>query len=141
MIQKWHSWLDMPKYDKTWHLNDLDDEMAEYKEEQKLLKKWSELSDVVYTCTRGKWSGHNIEFPFSKTKYFIGSVYMFPKYSGRYLFFRRAGEKAGAKNKLHEVRNPKKIHKLHFIAEKHNIDKKRFQLICEKQLKYWILLP
>lgn len=141
MIQKWHTWLDMPKHDMTWHLNDLNDEMNEYDEEQKLFKKWSELSDVVYTCTRGKWSGHEIKFPFSKTKFYIGSVYMFPKYTGRYLFFRRAGKKAGAANKLHEVRNPKKVHKLHFIAENHGIDKEQFQQICEKQLKYWILLP
>lgn len=66
---------------------------------------------------------------------------MFPKYSGRWLFFRRAGKKAGAKKALREVRNPKKTHKLHTIAEKNDIDEKLFQKTCEKQLKYWILLP
>jgi len=141
MIQKWHEWLDMPKYDKAWHQSDLSYEMAEYDEEQKLLKKWSELGDVVYTCTRGKWSGHDIKFPFSKTMYFIGSIYMYPKYTGRYLFFINAGKKAGAIDKLREVRNPKKIQKLHFIAEKYGIDKEKFQEICEKKLKYWVLLP
>jgi len=131
----------MPKYDLEWHINDLADEMAEYHEEQKLLKKWSELSDVVYTCTRGKWSGHEVEFPLKNWQYGVGTIYMFPKYSLRYAFFRRAGKKAGSAKKLREVRNPKKVHKLHLIAEKHNLSKEEFQQICEKQLKYWVLLP
>ncbi len=141
MIHRWHSLLGMQKYDKTWHEQDLADELAEYYEEKQLLKKWSELSDVVYTCTRGRWSGHDLDFPFSYTKFYLGIVYMIPKYSLRWLFFKKAGKKAGAKMPVHEVRNPKKTHKLHQIAERNNIDKKNFQLICEKQLRYWILLP
>jgi len=71
----------------------------------------------------------------------IGVLYMFPKYTGRWLFFRSAGKKAGSTKPVHEVRNPKKTHKLHQIAERNNIDKDKFQVICEKQLRYWILLP
>jgi len=141
MINKWHSWLDMKKFDKSWHEEDLADELAEYHEETKLLKKWSELSDVVYTCTRGRWDGHDIAFPFKKWQFYVGAVYMFPKYSLRWLFFRSAGRKAGANHDLHEVRNPRKTHKLHKIAERHDIDKKTFQHICEQQLKRWLLLP
>lgn len=141
VISAWHGLLDMPKYDKAWHIQDLADELEEYNQETKLFKRWSELSDVVYTCTRGQWSGHDIEFPFSKKQLLIGSVYMFPKISARYMFFRRAGKKANSKSPLKEVRNPKKTHKLHFIAEKYDLDKQNFQSICEKQLKYWPLLP
>jgi hypothetical protein len=66
---------------------------------------------------------------------------MIPKYSGRWLFFRVAGKRSKAAGVIREVRNPKKTHKLHLIAEENQIDPKLFQRICEKQLKYWLLLP
>ena len=66
---------------------------------------------------------------------------MIPKYSARYTFFRRAGQKAGSIKPMREVRNPKKTAKLHVLAENYNLDKEKFQQICEKQLKYWVLLP
>ncbi|MEI6054323.1 MAG: hypothetical protein WCQ49_03075 [Candidatus Saccharibacteria bacterium] len=141
MIQKWHSWLDMPKHDIDWHLDDLNGELAEYQEKQNILKKWSELGDVSYAYSRGVWSGHDIKYPFSKLHYYVGCIYMVPKLSGRYLFFKKAGQKAGAKRQLKEVRNPIKMHKLHHIAEKYDLDRDKFQKICEDQLKYWLLLP
>ena len=141
MINKWHDWLGMVKYDKAWHENDLQDELKEYYEENHLLKKWSELSDVVYTCTRGRWSGYNVPFPFNKWQFYLGAIYMFPKCTGRWLFFRSAGRKSGCKKDIHEVRNPRKIHKLHTIAKRNNLDKIKFQKTCEYQLKYWVLLP
>lgn len=141
MINKWHDLLDMEKRDQEWHESDLADELAEYYEEEELFKKWSELSDVVYTCTRGRWGGYDIPFPFKPWQFYLGAVYMFPKYSGRWLFFRSAAKKAGALHSVHEVRNPKKTHKLHVIAELYGIDKKIFQQICERRLKYWPLLP
>lgn len=39
MTHLWHSWLGMPKYDKTWHESDMADELAEYAEERALFKK------------------------------------------------------------------------------------------------------
>lgn len=131
----------MPKNDKVWHEQDLADEVAELNEETQFFKRWSELSDVVYTCTRGKWSGHNIPFPYDLGKFYFGLIYMFPKYSGRSLFYRRAGKKLGASVEIREVRNPKKISKLHHIAEKYGLDKSEFQAVCEAQLRYWLLLP
>ena len=131
----------MEKHTQVWHESDLADELAEYYEETSLFKKWSELSDVVYTCTRGRWGGYVIPFPFKPWQFYLGTIYMFPKYSGRWLFFRAAAKKAGAAQSVHEVRNPKKTHKLHIIAKLNGIDKKTFQRVCEKQLKYWPLLP
>jgi len=141
MIDLWHSLLNMVKFDEAWYRQDLTDELAEYHEEKNLLRKWSELSDVVYTCTRSNWSGHRLDFPFDRLSFLIGSIYMIPKYTGRWLFFRRAGKKSGAKKPIHEVRNPRKVHKLHTIAERYDLDKNEFQRICEKQLRYWPLLP
>lgn len=142
IMRKWHDWLDQPKYDEQWHRNDMADELAEYREETKLLKKWSEASDVVYTYTRSKWSGHgSVEFPLGRVAYVFGVLYMYPKYSLRQLFFQRAGKRAGKSNRLRCVRNPRKTHKLHQIAEDNKLDKDKFQNICEKQLRYWPLLP
>jgi spore germination protein GerM len=50
--------LNMPKYDEVWHQADLADELAEYEKATGLIARWSELSDIVYTCTQGRWSGH-----------------------------------------------------------------------------------
>lgn len=141
MINKWHSLLGMVKYDESWHKNDVATELEEYNQENNLIKKWSELSDVVYTCTRGRWSGYDLEFPLSKSGFYLGAIYMFPKYTSRWLFFRHAGKKARAHRPVHEVRNPRKTHKLDQIAERNDINKKLFQEICEKQLSHWILLP
>lgn len=141
MINKWHTWLDMPKFDKAWHEQDMADELAEYHEETVLLKKWSELSDVTYTCTRGRWSGYDIKFPFGRWQFYVGTLYMVPKYTGRWLFYRSAGKKSGARHHVHEVRNPRKVHKLHVMAKENGIDEHVFERICKAQLRYWPLLP
>lgn len=140
-VNKWHTWMAMSKFDKAWHEQDLADEVAELNDETQFFKRWSELSDVVYTCTRGKWSGHNIPFPYGLGKFYFGLIYMIPKYSGRSLFYRRAGKKLEAKVEIREVRNPKKVNKLHIIAEKYCLDKLEFQAVCKDQLKHWLLLP
>lgn len=66
---------------------------------------------------------------------------MYPKYTSRWLFFRVAGKRSGAPRTVREVRNPRKTHKLHDIAAKNSIDPIEFQKICERQLRYWLLLP
>lgn len=140
IFRLWHNFLDMEIKTLKWHEQDIFDELQEYKEAKSLRDKWSELSDIVYTVTRARWGGHKLNFPIGKTKVVIGSVYMFPKITGRWLFFYRAGKKTGSKRKVTEVRNPKKVHKLHHIADKYGLDTSKFEKICEKQLKYWPLL-
>lgn len=143
MIQKWHSWLGMPVFDKAWHEQDLADELAEYHEETELLKRWSELSDVVYTCTRGRWSGHPIAFPLKRPLFYLGVPYMLGKYTGRFLFYRHAGRKAGADKTVRCVRNPKKLHKLDGVMDEQHVtvDRARLRAICARQLRWWPLLP
>lgn len=136
----WHKILDMDLNNRAWHEQDVADEFIELQEAETILFKWSEMSDVVYTVTRARSGGHDLLFPISKTKVIIGAIYMFPKYTSRWLFFNRAGKKAGAIRKVTEVRNPSKIHKLHFIAEKYEVDKEKFVEICNHQLRYWPLL-
>lgn len=141
ILRLWHNTLDMPKHNKQWHKEDMADELAELHEAKGFVNRWSELSDVAYTYSRGEWSGHNLELPISLGNYAVGLVYMYPKYSLRYAFFRHAGKKLDSTARLKEVRNPKKTHKLHTIAEDYGLNKEQFQAVCEKQLKYWPLLP
>jgi len=127
LINKWHDKLNMPKYDEEWHKQDMADELAEYEEATRIIDTWSELSDVVYTYTRAKWSGHNtINFPLSKTLLSVGILYMIPKYTLRWKFFRDLGHQFDKNLNISEVRNPKKIAKLKVIAEKYNFDQEKF---------------
>jgi hypothetical protein len=141
LINKWHNMLDMPKYDEAWHRQDMADELTEYEEARGLIDTWSELSDVAYTYTRAKWSGHTTaNFPLSRTRLTIGILYMFPKYTLRWSFFRALGHKFDKDLNISEVRNPKKIAKLKNIAEKYNLDPKLFTQKAEELLRSRILL-
>jgi len=130
--------LDMKKYDLAWHKNDIQDELKELSEESNWLKRWSEYSDIAYTYTRARWTGYELKRPILLSRFSIGLIYMFPKYTLRWLFFRHAGRRFG--KEVHEVRNPQKINKLKFIAERNGIDPDKFTQQCQKQLRYWPLL-
>lgn len=137
LLSFWYSKLNMPKYDEQWHRDD----MAEYHEATGLIDTWSELSDVVYTYSRAKWSGHStITFPFSRFKFLIGVVYMIPKYSLRWYFFRTLGRRIDPDLLISEVRNPNKLEKMKTIAEKYQIDPTIFKTEAEKLMRHWILL-
>ncbi len=131
----------MPKYDEDWHKQDMADEFAEYEESKGIINVWSELSDIAYTYTRARWSGHNnVEFQLSKLKLLLGIIYMIPKYSLRWRFFRKLGQHFDKNLQISEVRNPKKIEKLKTIAEKYNLDSEQFKLKAEQMIKYRMLL-
>jgi hypothetical protein len=137
----WHGLLGMQKHDLAWHKQDMADEIKEYEEAKGFIARWSELSDIVYTYTRGRWSGHQeLVFPLSPWQFAWGSLYMFPKYSLRWLFFVTTGKQAGAEKTIREVRNPAKLFKLDDIAERYGVDKERFREICGKLLRFWPLL-
>lgn len=141
LIESWHSVLDMPKKDYYWHQADVLEELKELQEAEGLINKWSELSDVAYTYTRAYWSGHTeIQYPLSKINFYIGLLYMFPKYSLRYGFYRVLGKKIDKNAKLKEVRNPKKIEKLKHIASKYNLDGDKFTEEAKKLMKKWVFL-
>lgn len=141
IVQRWHTWVNQPKYDRAWHENDIADELQELREAKGMVHRWSEISDVVYTVTRGRWSGHTLAYPIPHWQVLAGYVYMYPKYSSRVLFFRHAGKKSGAGHVVQSVRNPHKTHKLETIAQENGIDPATFVLVCEKQRKHWPLLP
>lgn len=142
LINFWHSVLDMPKYDEKWHYQDIQEELNELKEAKGFFKILSEKSDVVYTYTRARWSGHNnILIPLNTIDFILGLFYMFPKYTLRWLFFRIVARRIGVTTKVTEVRNPRKIKKLRAIALKYGIDEQIFKKECQSVLKWWILFP
>ena len=133
--------LDMPKNNLDWHKEDISDELKELEKAEGLIDKWSELSDVAYTYTRAHWSGHtSIKYPLSKTNFYIGLIYMFPKYTLRWKFYRVLGKKFDKNIKITEVRNPEKIEKLKVIAEKHNINPEKFTEEAKKLMGKWVFL-
>lgn len=133
--------LGMPQYDESWHRQDLADELAEYREARGLIDAWSELSDVAYTYTRARWSGHTtIDFPLSNMQLAVGLLYMLPKYTLRWRFFRRLGRTFDPNMRISEVRNPEKITKLKEIAEKYHLDPVVFETRSRQLLKRTFLL-
>ncbi|MDD5721200.1 MAG: hypothetical protein PHT16_02000 [Candidatus Pacebacteria bacterium] len=141
IINKWHSILDMPKKDFEWHKADVLEELKEFEETRGLINKWSELSDIAYTYTRAHWSGYKtIEYPLSKISFYLGLLYMFPKYSLRWKFYRVLGQKIDKNVKMTEVRNPRKTWKLKHIALKYNLDEEQFINQAEKLMKRWVFL-
>ncbi len=138
LIHTWHSLLNMEKYSKQWHVNDINDEFAELQSANSLLHKWSEYSDVCYTFSRARWSGYEVDLPITRYMYYVGLVYMFPKYSLRYMFYRRIGKKFG--KTLCEVQNPSKRAKLEKIANRNDIPADQFVDTCNKLLRFWPLL-
>ncbi|MFA6177872.1 MAG: hypothetical protein WC694_03215 [Candidatus Paceibacterota bacterium] len=141
IINKWHSILNMPKKDFEWHQADVLEELKEFEEAGGLINKWSELSDVVYTYTRARWSGHkNIKYPLNKISFYLGLLYMFPKHTLRWKFYRILGQKIDKNVKMTEVRNPRKIEKLKHIASKYNLDPEQFVNEANKLMKKWVFL-
>ena len=131
----------MKKFSEDWHKQDIADEMKELEEAKGFLHRWSELSDVVYTVTRAHWSGHKrIKWPLKKWQYWYGIVYMFPKYTLRWLLFFIVGKTIDPKKRVAAVRNPKKPQKSHDTAVECGVDPEIFTKRVEKLRKIWPLL-
>jgi len=141
LINYCHSILNLPKQDEAWHRKDIQEELIECQEAEGFYETWSELSDLSYTYTRSIWSGYkSIKFPLSTFHLVFGIVYMIPKYTLRWYFFRKLGYQFDKNLQISEVRNPKKTEKLVDIAKKHQLDPNLFRERAEKLLQKRILL-
>jgi hypothetical protein len=126
----------MPRHDLAWHENDIAEELEELHEARGIINRWSEYSDISYTYTRALWSGHKkISLPINYFLYLVGLAYMFPKYTLRWKFFHKLGKKLGAKNKVTEVRNPLKTHKLKEIAANYDLNADEFVSEANRLMK------
>ncbi len=68
----------------------------------------------------------------------MGLLYMFPKCTLRWKFYRALGKKFD--RDITEVRNPRKTEKLKHIARKYNLDEDLFEAEAKKLMKKWIFL-
>ena len=140
LIKYWHSILDEPKESFDWHQNDVNEELQELVESNGFIHWWSELSDVAYTYTRAKWSGHKLKRPINIWLFNFGLIYMFPKYTLRWKFYNTLGKKFDKNLHITEVRNPVRIEKLDHIAKKYNLDPIKFKSEAQKLMKWWVFL-
>lgn len=132
----------MPKENRDWHEQDVADELQELQEAIGFVDRWSEKSDVVYTVSRSRWSGHKFSYPLNKLDVVQGFMYMYPKYTMRFLFFRRAGKRLNKDADIRQVRNLKKDQRYLHIAQQNHLDPYKFEQICNKQYRYWrFILP
>ena len=142
LVYKWHSWLDMPKFNYQWHVEDIADEMLELKHAKGFWARWSEKSDVAYAYTRALWSGFgDFKWPLSFWDFFVGAIYMIPKYTLRFLFFLYVGKSINKSIRFRCVRNPRKPEKLRNAAIENGIDPDKFVKACEKKSNLWLFLP
>lgn len=142
LIHFWHSFLDMARKERAWHVERMMEEVEELKHARGFVMTWSEISDVVYDYTRARWGGYrDIQFPLPRWKFFVGVLYMIPKYTLRWLFFYTAGRRAGAKVPVHAVQNPRKEEKLRKIAVRNKLEPERFVRECRRLMRWWPLLP
>lgn len=140
ILDWWHNYLGMEKFDEAWHRHDMLRELKEFQEATVWFHKWSELSDVVYTFTRAtRYSKVSLVFPLGTWQYVIGIMYMIPKYMSRWWLFRAVGKEFGVDMRC--VRNPQKREKLRTIANEYNIPPEAFIAAVEKQLRWWIIIP
>ncbi len=67
-------------------------------------------------------------------------LYMLPKYTLRWKFFRDLGHQFDKELHISEVRNPEKIEKLAAIAEKYNLNPAQFTEAAQHLLQGRVLL-
>lgn len=141
LIQKWFSKLELSKHDKAFFERQIADEFKELKEAKGLCNKWSELSDIVFNYARGRFDNgiQDLEFPLPYLYYYIGLVYGYPKFTLRWLFFKRVGKKFGVS--INELRNWKKVEKLKKIAQKYKIPELEFIEEVHRISKWHIFIP
>ena len=139
-MNRWFDWLGLPRRDEAWHRADVQEEMSELEDARTWLEVWSETSDVVFAVARGRWAGHALEFPLGRRRYVAGLLYMFPKYTLRWLFYRVAGRRIDRSVRVAEVRNPRKLEKVREIAVRYGLDADAFESDCRKLLIFWPLL-
>ena len=134
--------MNMSRKERAWHVERMMEEVDELRRARGFFITWSEMSDVVYDYTRGRWGGYrDIRFPLPRWQFFVGVMYMIPKYTLRWLFFYMAGRRAGATMPVHEVQNPRKEEKLRRIAVRNKLDGERFAWECHRLMRWWPLLP
>ncbi len=127
MLSVFHAALGLRRHDATWHRADLRGEIAELREAVGQHDRLSEMSDVVYTASRGIAAGHHLPaltrlLPHATSRW-CAIAYMCLKYTLRFGLFASAGaltpyisKVAPPRAMVRTVRNPAKLSKVGDIA-------------------------
>lgn len=144
LLSCWHGGLGLQRQVlRSWHCDRLREEELELREARTYLEKISEASDVLFSISRARHDGFDIQpLPsFFDRRYMLAYLYMVGKFSSRWLFFMSASLLCRAPHAVREVVNPTKDEKLLQVATRHRIDPIRFTRVCRKLLRIWPLLP
>lgn len=138
----WFNVLNLPTKPRKNFDRYIFEELEELNSANGAWKRLSEKADLVYLAHRAHWHGYfDVVCPLGKREQILATPYMLLKHSGRWYFYRRAGHKLDRNVHVCSVRNPKKVQKLTRVARQWGLDEVEFIRICQKQLKYWPLLP
>ncbi|KGO75991.1 hypothetical protein PITC_011480 [Penicillium italicum] len=129
----------------SWHRARLREELCERRLAETGWQKLSETSDVLFSITRARYDGFPTRNPSCLTGLYSSPiyVYMLAKYTSRWSFFKAAALFCHARhwNRVQEVVNPSKDHKLTEVALRHNIDQKDFHRVSCRLRYIWPLFP
>lgn len=138
----WFNTLNLPTKPRKNFDRYLSEELEELSLANGFWERMSEKADIVYLAHRAHWHGYaDVVCPLGKSDQITTVPYMLLKHSSRWLFYRRAGHKLDNNVHICSVRNPKKTEKLERVARQWGLDENEFIAVCQKQLRYWVLLP
>lgn len=127
----------------TWHRDRIKEELAERRQARRAILKLSETCDVLFSFARARHDGNGFRhWPrTNEFRYFLPYTYMIFKYTSRYGLYRAAGVLSGSSCAVREVVNPARMRNIDEVADRHGIDRSRFQSVCRGLHRIWPLLP
>lgn len=137
--------LGLPRQEsKLWYRTRIREELVERRGAKNPLQKLSETSDVFFSLSRARYDGVLVrKLPRFSYHHVCVYTYMFAKYTLRWYFYRTVTILCGVPchDRVREVVNPSKVHKLDEVASRHNIDVVQFRLVSRRLRYIWPLLP
>ncbi|CAZ84861.1 unnamed protein product [Tuber melanosporum] len=145
LLRRWHRMLGLSRQSPpSWYRDRLREELQERRTAKTSLRKFSETSDVIFSISRARYDGFPVRTlpPFVASRDALLYTYMLAKYTLRWKFYRTAAILCNAPcDKVREVINPRKDHKLDEVASRYQIDPVEFRRVGRQLRRVWPLLP
>ncbi|KAG0636936.1 hypothetical protein HOY80DRAFT_975228 [Tuber brumale] len=145
LLRRWHRMLGLARQSPpSWYRDRLREELRERRTAKTPWLKLSETSDVLFSISRARYDGFPVRAlpPFVASRHALLYMYMLAKYTLRWKFYRRAAILCNAPyDKVREVINPNKDHKLDQVASRYQIDPVEFRRVGRQLRRVWPLLP
>lgn len=144
-LRCWHARLGLPRQSPpSWYRDRLREELLERRTAKTSLQKLSETSDVFFAISRARYDGFPVrKLPPLASQNVLVFTYMVMKYTSRWMLYRTTARLCRIPHfdKVREVVNPRKEHKLQEVALRHDIDVRNFKRVCGRLQRVWPLLP